>query len=231
MLSERKQSKYVCVIGAGPSGLVTTRELRKEGHCVVMMEQNHDVGGQWLYDPNVEGEDPLGRSKFLKVHSSIYASLRLASPREIVGFSDFPFVVKKGRDTRRFPGHRELLWYLEDFCEWFGLRETIRFNTKVEYVGMLDSDEVGGGLKWVVRSRDVKSEKVVEELFDAVVVATGQYSHPRLPSVKGMSKPLSQYPLFSNGLNKKFMILAMFSKLDSSFNPKSFLFTIHIINI
>ncbi|WKA08495.1 hypothetical protein VitviT2T_026212 [Vitis vinifera] len=186
MLSERKQSKYVCVIGAGPSGLVTTRELRKEGHCVVMMEQNHDVGGQWLYDPNVEGEDPLGRSKFLKVHSSIYASLRLASPREIVGFSDFPFVVKKGRDTRRFPGHRELLWYLEDFCEWFGLRETIRFNTKVEYVGMLDSDEVGGGLKWVVRSRDVKSEKVVEELFDAVVVATGQYSHPRLPSIKGM---------------------------------------------
>lgn len=198
---------------------------------MVMMEQNHDVGGQWLYDPNVEGEDPLGRSKFLKVHSSIYASLRLASPREIVGFSDFPFVVKKGRDTRRFPGHRELLWYLEDFCEWFGLRETIRFNTKVEYVGMLDSDEVGGGLKWVVRSRDVKSEKAVEEVFDAVVVATGQYSHPRLPSIKGMSKPLSQYPLFSNGLNKKFMILAMFSKLDSSFNPKSFLFTIHIINI
>ena len=153
---------------------------------MVTAEQSHDVGGQWLYDPNVGGEDPLGRSRFLKVHSSVYASLRLATPRETLGLSDFPFVVKEGRDTRRFPGHRELLWYLKDFCEWFGLTEMIRFNTRVEYVGMSDSDKVGGDLKWVVRSRDLKSETVAEEVFDAVVVATGQYSHPRLPSIKGM---------------------------------------------
>ena len=51
---------------------------------------------------------------------------------------------------------------------------------------MSDSDKVGGDLKWVMRSRDLKSEKVAEEVFDAVVVATGQYSHPRLPSIKGM---------------------------------------------
>ena len=36
----------MCVIGAGPSGLVAARELRKEGHIVVVHEQNHDVGGQ-----------------------------------------------------------------------------------------------------------------------------------------------------------------------------------------
>lgn len=139
MVSERNQSKHVCVIGAGPSGLVAARELRKEGHSVVVIEQNHDIGGQWLYEPKVEGEEALGNSTFLKVHSSIYDSLRLFSPREIMGFSDFPFVVKKGRDMRRFPGHRELLLYLQDFCEWFGLREMIRFKTRVEYVGMLDS--------------------------------------------------------------------------------------------
>ncbi|RVW31673.1 Flavin-containing monooxygenase FMO GS-OX-like 9 [Vitis vinifera] len=118
MVSERNQSKHVCVIGAGPSGLVAARELRKEGHSVVVIEQNHDIGGQWLYEPKVEG-----------------------------------------RDMRRFPGHRELLLYLQDFCEWFGLREMIR---------------------------DMESEKVVEEVFDAVVVATGHYSKPRLPSIKGM---------------------------------------------
>ena len=186
MVSERIQSKHVCVIGAGPSGLVAARELRKEGHSVVVMEQNHDIGGQWLYEPKVEGEDALGKSTFLKVHSSVYDSLRLFSPREIMGFSDFPFVVEKGRDMRRFPGHRELLLYLQDFCEWFGLREMMRFKTRVEYVGMLDSDQVGRDLKWVVESRDMESEKVSEEVFDAVVVATGHYSKPRLPSIKGM---------------------------------------------
>ncbi|KAE8124399.1 hypothetical protein FH972_019290 [Carpinus fangiana] len=186
MVTVRNQSKHVCVIGSGPSGLVAARELRKEGHSVVVLEQNHDVGGQWLYDPDVEGEDPLGRNTFGKVHSSVYASLRLISPREIMGFSDFPFLVKKDRDSRRFPGHRELFLYLKDFCEWFGLREMIRFNTRVEYVGMLDSGAIGKDLKWVVRSREMKAEKVVEEVFDAVVVATGHYSQPKLPSIKGM---------------------------------------------
>ncbi|POO01943.1 FAD/NAD(P)-binding domain containing protein [Trema orientale] len=151
-------SKRVCVIGAGPSGLVVAAsELRKEGHSAVVLEQNDDVGGQWLYDPNVEGHDHLVRdmisttspdsnsiissstttTTFLKVHSSVYASLRVASPREIMGFTDFPFSVKKGRDTRRLPGHREVYLYLRDFCDWFGLRDMIRFNTRVEYVGMV----------------------------------------------------------------------------------------------
>ncbi|KAJ1406270.1 Flavin monooxygenase FMO [Sesbania bispinosa] len=186
MVSETNQSKNVCVIGAGPSGLVAARELRKEGHKVVVLEQNHDVGGQWLYEPNVEGEDPLGRNPFLKVHSSVYESLRLASPREIMGFTDFPFLVKKGRDMRRFPSHTELLQYLKDFCEYFKLREMIKFNTRVDYVGMLDYGVCSNDLKWLVRSTEKKSEKAVEEVFDAVIVATGHYSKPRLPSIKGM---------------------------------------------
>ncbi|CAI9091016.1 OLC1v1025934C1 [Oldenlandia corymbosa var. corymbosa] len=204
-------SKHVCVIGAGPSGLVTARELRKEGHNVVVLEQKHDVGGQWLYDPNVEDEDPLGKGLFLKVHSSVYASLRTASPREIMGFTDFPFIVKKeeegGGDSRRYPSHTEVLAYLRDFCEWFGLRVLIRFNTRVEYVGMLNyNDGSGGGcgdgfenLKWIVRSvleekkfdddrRVVGLPASSEEVFDAVVVASGHYAQPRLPDIKGMDE-------------------------------------------
>ncbi|KAJ1421844.1 Flavin monooxygenase FMO [Sesbania bispinosa] len=186
MVFETYQSKNVCVIGAGPSGVVAARELRKEGHKVVVLEQNHDIGGQWLYDPNVEGEDPLGRNPFLKVHSSIYESLRLMSPREVMGFTDFPFLTKKGRDLRRFPSHRELFLYLSDFCQWFGLRDMIRFNTRVEYVGPLNYGACSNDLRWVVRSKEKKSGEVVEQVYEAVVVATGHYSLPRLPCIKGM---------------------------------------------
>ncbi|KAJ9567235.1 hypothetical protein OSB04_003201 [Centaurea solstitialis] len=183
MVSVRNPPKIVCVVGAGPSGLVAARELKKEGHKVVVLEQNHDVGGQWLYDPKVDEKDPFGKA----VHSSMYESLRLTSPREIMGFTDFPFLMKKGRDTRRFPGHKELFLYLKDFCEWFGLREMIRFNTRVEYVGIQDHDGFGKDLRWVVKSKVKDSDhKVLVEVFDAVVVATGHYSHPRLPSIKGM---------------------------------------------
>ncbi|CAA0411260.1 unnamed protein product [Arabidopsis thaliana] len=182
----KSQSKTVCVIGAGPSGLVSARELKKEGHKVVVMEQNHDVGGQWLYQPNVDEEDTLGKTKTLKVHSSVYSSLRLASPREVMGFSDFPFIAKEGRDSRRFPGHEELWLYLKDFCQVFGLREMIRFNVRVEFVGMVNEDDDDDDVKkWMVKSVK-KSGEVMEEVFDAVVVASGHYSYPRLPTIKGM---------------------------------------------
>ncbi|XP_063948635.1 flavin-containing monooxygenase FMO GS-OX-like 9 isoform X2 [Daucus carota subsp. sativus] len=103
-----------------------------------------------------------------------------------MGFTDFPFFVKEGRDARRFPGHRELLLYLQDFCECFGLREMIRFYTRVENVKFFEStDPFSEDLRWVVRSIDYKNEKVVEEVFDAVVVATGHYSHLRLPTIQG----------------------------------------------
>ncbi|KAI4326606.1 hypothetical protein MLD38_031900 [Melastoma candidum] len=182
------QMKRVCVIGAGPAGLVAARELRKEGHDVVVFEQNHDVGGQWLYQPNTEGEDLLGRSEdgFLRVHSSMYASLRLRSSREIMGYTDFPFLVRKNRDPRRFPGHEELYLYLRDFAEHFRLREMIRFSTRVEYVGMVNYGDPVNDLKWTVRSREKGVGKAAEEVFNAVVVATGHYSHPSVPSIKGM---------------------------------------------
>ena len=185
MIPEIKQSKYVCVIGAGPSGLVAARELRREGHSVVVLEQNHDIGGQWLYDPRVEEEDALGRVTPLKVHSSVYASLRVMSPRLSMGFTDFPFLARKGRDMRAFPGHREIYLYLRDFCDWFGLRELIRFDTRVDNVAMVGSAESGNNLKWVVGSKATNGGKVVEEIFDAVVVANGHYSQPWMPNIKG----------------------------------------------
>ena len=50
----------VAVVGAGAAGLAAARELKAEGHAVVVFEQARDVGGVWVYDPSVES-DPLGR--------------------------------------------------------------------------------------------------------------------------------------------------------------------------
>jgi cation diffusion facilitator CzcD-associated flavoprotein CzcO len=137
-------SKKVCVVGAGVSGLVSARELRREGHDVTVMEQSSGVGGQWLYDPRTDAGDPLGVAG---AHSSVYASLRLNTPRESMGFSDFPFVYPSndddgtGGDARRYPGHAEFLRYIGAFCDAFGLMDVVRLNTKVLYVGLLAPGE------------------------------------------------------------------------------------------
>ncbi|KAF0928980.1 hypothetical protein E2562_011068 [Oryza meyeriana var. granulata] len=201
-------SRKVCVIGAGMAGLAAERELRREGHAVTVLEQGGDVGGQWLYDPRTDESDPLDAAAPVRVHSSMYASLRLLGPREVMGFSDFQFVPPRksggggtapGRDRRRFPGHREVYLYLKDFCRSAGLADAVRFNTRVVRVAMAPPRRGGSGnaLKWVVRSMDaglwkqytddqMTEARCVEEVFDAVVVATGHYSQPRLPSIQGM---------------------------------------------
>ncbi|KAM3295485.1 hypothetical protein ACQJBY_038024 [Aegilops geniculata] len=184
------QRQKVCVIGAGMAGLASARELRREGHDVTVLEQSGDVGGQWLYDPRVDGDDLLGAVEPpVKVHGSMYASLRLISARENMGFTDFQFAPQDGRDGRRFPGHREVYLYLKDFCGAFGLMESVRLNTSVVRV----APAPGPTLRWTVRSVHLgkcdgegAGEVVEEEVFDAVVVANGHYSQPRLPSIEGM---------------------------------------------
>jgi cation diffusion facilitator CzcD-associated flavoprotein CzcO len=80
------------VVGAGAAGLAAAKELREEGHNVDVFEKLGSIGGTWVFDERVES-DPLGlSSRRSTVHSSLYASLRVNLPREIMSFSDFPFL-------------------------------------------------------------------------------------------------------------------------------------------
>ncbi|CAM6093325.1 unnamed protein product [Calypogeia fissa] len=187
----------VAVIGAGAAGLVAARELVREGHEVVVFEQGQEVGGVWQYDPKVE-DDPLGIDpNRTRVHSSMYHSLRTNLPREIMGFLDYPFVPKgeeEGRDGRRFPNHREVAKYLEDFLEDYNLRGLVKFGVRVDYVGQ-QVDR-----KWVVKfqkafdfkmkeeshEKDCQHAELETEVFDAVVVCNGHYAEPRLADIPGM---------------------------------------------
>lgn len=176
-------SRHVAVIGAGAAGLVTARELRREGLSVVVFEGADQVGGTWVYTPRVES-DPLGLSPIrATVNSSLYRSLRTNLPRECMGFRDFPFVSRDDpdRDPRRFPGHREVLMYLKDFTREFGIAELVRLETEVLRVGLVE------GSKWkVISRRRGRDETGVDEIFDAVVVCNGHFTEPRVAEIPGI---------------------------------------------
>lgn len=174
-----QQSCKVAVIGAGAAGLVAARELLQEHHDVTVFEQTESVGGVWVYDPEIEKEDLLGtRNARKRVHSSMYASLRTNLPREIMGYTDFPFLPRPGGDSRRFPGHAEVASYLQAFAEYYGLLNLVEFSTVVEYVGRNENRN-----SWKVRTR--RRDETKEELFDAVVVCNGHYSEPKLADIPG----------------------------------------------
>lgn len=178
--------RHVAVIGAGAAGLVAARELRREGHGVVVFERGTQVGGSWVYTPEVES-DPLGSDPSRSVvHSSLYESLRTNLPRECMGFRDYPFVRRegKGRDSRRFPNHREVLMYLEDFADYFEIGELVRFETEVVFAGL------GEAGKWRVKSRPSRSDsECVDEIYDAVVICNGHYFQPRIAHIPGSFLP------------------------------------------
>ncbi|CAI9099342.1 OLC1v1036147C1 [Oldenlandia corymbosa var. corymbosa] len=184
-----KRAVKVAVIGAGLASLVTARELKREGHEVVIYEKSDRVGGLWVYDPQVE-DDPLSLDPNRKiVHSSLFRSVLATFPREIMGFSDYPFfpVDDENHGTTihaEFPPHEEVLHFLNHFAKDFELIQLIRFNTQVTRVALSNDDEK---CSWVVESVS-KNVGSASELFQAVTVCSGHFTLPRLAELPGIDQ-------------------------------------------
>ncbi|KAG0549909.1 hypothetical protein BDA96_01G294900 [Sorghum bicolor] len=177
----------VAVVGAGPAGLVAARELLREGHAVVVFEKSGRVGGTWAYDPRADA-DPLGRDPGGRgaVHSSLYASLRTNLPRELMDFSGFPLAGRVfAGDPRTFPGHREVLAFLDAFAVDSGVAAHVRLGAEVLRVRPLCRGQQGE--QWAVAWCG-EDGGVAEEAFDAVVVCSGHCSVPLVPKIRGINK-------------------------------------------
>ena len=167
----------VAVVGAGAAGLVAARELLRAGHEVTVFEQSSRVGGVWVYQRESE-PDPLGQTG-PRLHATMYASLRTNLPRDLMAFFDFPFDASGGGvdEWSRYPGHAQVLSYLEKFSETFDISHLIRFNTKVVKTVYRD--------QWQLTFDTFQGE--VASKFDALTVCNGHYSDPRVPDVPGFS--------------------------------------------
>ncbi|XP_074283020.1 flavin-containing monooxygenase FMO GS-OX-like 3 isoform X1 [Silene latifolia] len=180
-------SHNVAVIGAGVAGLIAARELQNEGHRVVIFEKSDKLGGLWVYDSRVES-DELGYDPTREIiHSSVYKSLRTNLPRVLMEFSGFGFADRQYGDPRTFPGHQEVLEYLNDFAIRYRIIELIRFESeviRVERVG----DRVDSWLvEWQVKEEG-RRVKLEQEVFEAVVICNGHCTVPRVARIPGIEK-------------------------------------------
>ncbi|MXY56108.1 MAG: NAD(P)-binding protein [Gammaproteobacteria bacterium] len=161
---------HVAVIGAGAAGLVTAHELVVEGHRATVFEQSAQVGGLWNYTNAVE-DDPLGQRPSRRIHSSLYASMRVNLPRDLMAFEGYTFDGAGGGrdDWPRFPHHARVLEYLRRFAIDTGIGEAVRLGYRVRQVTRDDG--------WLVDG----------ERFDAVAVCNGHFSEPRVPEIRGLA--------------------------------------------
>lgn len=172
----------VAVIGAGPSGLSQLRSFHSAAEKgaeipeVVCFERQSDLGGLWNYTGRT-GTDEYGEP----VHSSMYRYLWSNGPKECLEFADYTFEEHFGRPIASYPP-REVLWdYIKGRAEKAGVRQNIRFSTPVRMVEYKEDTK-----KFKVTVHDLVKDRIYGEEFDFVVVATGHFSTPNVPTYEGM---------------------------------------------
>jgi cation diffusion facilitator CzcD-associated flavoprotein CzcO len=155
-----KERPKTCVIGAGVSGLTAVKSLGDWEVPHTCFEASDDVGGNWYF------QNPNGRS-------SAYRSLHIDTSKNAISFEDFPM---DGRYPD-FPHHSEIKQFLNEYADAFGLRERIRFNTRVERAERIPA----GGWRIGFSGPDGEGE----ELFDALLVCNGHHWDPSYPDFPG----------------------------------------------
>lgn len=103
-------------------------------------------------------------------------------------YSDFPVSEAwkaAGRDGTGpvFLNQEEMECYIEQYAHRFGLLEHVRFGRRVS--GFCRARD-GEHQRWEVGVEDVKTGNGEIELYDKIIVATGQYSVPNVPKIEGL---------------------------------------------
>jgi dimethylaniline monooxygenase (N-oxide forming) len=132
------------------------------------------VAARWLlrqgFEPTIFEQGPMlgGQWAGLDGRSGVWPSMSTNSSRTVTAFSDLEHATE-----HVYLSNREVLDYLHRYAETFGLTSRVRLGTRVELVRR---DAAG----WVVVHAGT------EERFERVVVASGRFHAPAIPTVPGL---------------------------------------------
>lgn len=171
----------VAVIGAGPSGLAQLHAFeraREEGAEIpelVCFEKQRDWGGLWNYTWRT-GLDDFGDP----VHGSMYRFLWSNGPKECLEFADYTFEEHFSKPIPSFPPREVLYDYITGRAKKSNVKRFIAFGTAVRWVVYDEARD-----KFEVTAEALGDGRTRTEEFDYVIVATGHFSIPNMPSYEG----------------------------------------------
>jgi len=145
----------VCIVGAGPGGLLAAASLKKRGIPFEIVDAGRRPGGIWDIDRDL---------------TPMYDSAHFISSRTRSGFPGFPMP----ESYPDYPRHDRILEYVGDFARHHDLERHITFGVRVESARRQE----GGGWSITLSSGE-------QRRYRALCVATGTTWHPRLPQVPG----------------------------------------------
>jgi hypothetical protein len=141
------------IVGAGFSGLAAAKAFQEAGIDYDHVEMDDAVGGNWYH--------------------GVYDSTHIISSKHGTGYADYPMP----DHYPDFPSRDQMLAYLNDYADAFGLRERIEFDTEVTAVEPLNPNGMAGW-RVTLRSGEVRD-------YEGVVVANGHHWKHRIPDYPG----------------------------------------------
>eukprot|EP00092_Neocalanus_flemingeri_P022283 GFUD01024163.1.p1 GENE.GFUD01024163.1~~GFUD01024163.1.p1 ORF type:complete len:472 (-),score=101.62 GFUD01024163.1:204-1559(-) len=175
----------ICVIGGGPSGLSVLcwfAKLKREGKVIpeiVCYEKQTSFGGLWNYSWRT-GSEEHGEP----VHGSMYRYLWSNGPKECLEFPHYTFEQHYGKAIPSFPPREVLFDYLKGRWNQEDIQKYIKFSTVVRDVVYNKATD-----DFTVSVKDLQKDQVLDgERFDYVIVASGHYSVPNIPTFAGIEK-------------------------------------------
>ncbi|KAF7337338.1 hypothetical protein MSAN_02259300 [Mycena sanguinolenta] len=180
-----QQPRRILIVGGGPCGLVSLRNLVERGQFdeVVLAERRADIGGVWYLEDLPKPDAPRTRPYW---PSPAYPALVGNVLAEYLSFSHYPFPEPPSK-THPYPSLADTYAYLRRFAAPFLESGQIRLSTEVVWI-----DELPDSRGWSVTTRDWRAGKNGEvhvEVWDAVVVATSWYDFPSWPeSTPGLAE-------------------------------------------
>jgi amino acid adenylation domain-containing protein len=161
-----KRQKRICVIGAGPAGLVAAKSLLEEGHLPTIFESEDVLGGVW----NMKQQKEAGA----------YQKTRFQNSKDTSFFSDFYPDVDDA-----FLSLAQVNTYLKQYADRFKLTPVIHYQSRVKSV-----EKQGSMWKVVIETKQGldKALLVQTDYFDGVCMCQGRYRVPKIPTIPGLDQ-------------------------------------------
>lgn len=167
-MTAHREEQSVCIVGAGPAGIVAARTLKQHGYVVTVYEAADRVGGMWR-DGHGGPSDKCS------------PEMRTNLSRYTVAFSDLPWT-SVDLDLSRpavhplaappmFPRAWQVGRYLEAYAKGFGITDNLLLGKRVVQAS-LQEDRT-----WKVISDDGTGQ-LDSRTFDRLIVASGFFNKP-----------------------------------------------------
>ncbi|KAH8697437.1 hypothetical protein BGW36DRAFT_359228 [Talaromyces proteolyticus] len=226
--NETMTPKKVAIIGAGPSGLVTAKALLHHSpgrYEPTIFESKPVIGGLWA------------TNRLSRQQGFIPASMRTNLSRFTVSFSDLSWEepnTYNGNGSGMFPRAAQVNDYLQRYCEKFIPDEVLKLCCRVVRTMRNEDSQIDKSqneeerrrwtVEWVDESKPERSiypkkkkkriyhaniySSTVSSSFDYLVVASGFFGTPHIPSIPGLHNFPSTRAIHSSSLHSPSDFLA-----------------------